>query len=226
MLNVFKKITNRIERSHSYKNFVINGFHKLYYNTASQTIKNTKWLGRNVYKFTTDLWIYQEILFETKPDLIIECGTSHGGSALYLATLCDILGRGRVATIDVTKREGHQEHPRIQYFLGSSADQQIFTQIKNLIHGNEKVMVILDSDHHKDHVQKEMELYGPLVTKGCYMIVEDSNIGGHPVRKDFGPGPMEALLEYVGTHKDFGIDRSREKLFLTQNPSGYLLKIN
>ena len=85
-------------------------------------------------------------------------------------------------------------------------------------------MVVLDSDHARDHVLKEMEIYGPLVTAGQYMIVEDGNINGHPAYPDFGPGPWEAIDEFLPRHPEFEADRSREYLLVTQNPRGYLLK--
>jgi len=84
--------------------------------------------------------------------------------------------------------------------------------------------VILDSDHSRDHVLDELRLYAPLVTSGSYVIVEDTNINGHPVLPQFGPGPMEALDEFLRESDEFSIDDQREKFFLTFNPRGFLLK--
>ena len=203
---------------------VVNAFHKLYYNARRQkrTLGNTRFLGVDVQKCPLDLWIYQEILFETRPDLIVETGTAQGGSALYLATLCDVMGAGRVVTIDIEDVTGRPRHPRVEYILGGSVDAQILAQVRSRVVEGERVMVILDSDHSQAHVTAELREYSSLVSPGSYLIVEDTNVNGHPVRRDHGPGPMEALDEFLRTPQPFEVDLSREKFFLTFNPRGYL----
>lgn len=171
-----------------------------------------------------DLWIYQEIIFEVKPNIIIECGTAKGGSALFLVFVCDLVDNGRVITIDIEDRRERPRHSRIKYLLGSSVLEEIVGQVRKLISDKDKVMVILDSDHHKEHVLNELRIYSKLVTKGSYIIVEDTNINGHPVAHDFGPGPMEAVEEFLKENTNFVIDKSREKFYLTFNPRGYLKK--
>jgi cephalosporin hydroxylase len=109
--------------------------------------------------------------------------------------------------------------------VGSSTDDKIVRHVKEQISQTDKVMVILDSDHHKEHVLKELRIYGPLVTRGNYLIVEDSNLNGHPVHQDHGPGPMEAIEEFLIGNKEFVVDAKREKFRLTFNPRGYLLKV-
>ena len=127
-----------------------------------------------VCKCPLDLWIYQEIVFRTRPDVIVETGTFYGGSALYLASLCDLLGNGRVI-IDRHQGQGNQaEHPRILYLEGSSVAPEVVDRVKAEVDGAERVMVILDSDHKKDHVLGELQAYGPMVTEDCYLIVEDT----------------------------------------------------
>jgi cephalosporin hydroxylase len=199
-------------------------FHIMYYDHPQLTWQNTFWFGIPVQKYPGDLWIYQEILFELKPDIIVETGTFNGGSALFLASVCDILKRGQIITIDIEPREKRPKHPRIKYLTGSSIAPDTIRRVKEQIHEGEKVLVILDSDHSKQHVLVELEKYSPLVTNGSYIIVEDSNVNGHPVFPQFGPGPMEAIDEFLVAHREFLVDVSREKFYMTANPQGYLKK--
>ena len=201
---------------------VRDAFHRLYYYAHETTWTQTRWLGTSALKCPFDLWIYQEILFETRPDLVVETGTNAGGSAFYLASIFDLIGHGNVVTVDIEAHRGRPEHERIRYLHGSSTSETILEEVTSVARGAERVMVILDSDHSRDHVLRELELYAPLVTPGCYLIVEDTNVNGHPVVPGFGPGPMEALTAFLATTGDFEVDRSREKLLLTFNPSGYL----
>ncbi len=207
-------------------------FQLIYYEAGARggTWQNTYWMGTPVLKVPLDLWVYQEILYETKPDLIIETGTADGGSALYLASICDLLGSGRVITIDVDERgpsgAERPKHPRASYMLGSSTDPTILKEVRNVAEEASRVMVILDSDHSKAHVLEELRAYAPLVSVGCYLVVEDTNINGHPVFPNFGPGPMEAVESFLAEKNGhFEVDRAKEKFLLTQNPSGYLKKV-
>ncbi len=201
---------------------VILRFHRFYYN--SEVWLRTFWFGIPTQKTPLDLFIYQEIVNEIKPNIIIETGTKYGGSALFLAHMLDILKKGRVITIDIEK-EKVPEHKRINYVIGSSVSDEVIRAVKAQIKNKQKVMVILDSDHHESYVLKELNVYSKLVTKGSYLIVEDTNINGNPVLPGFGPGPMEAVKEFLKENRDFIIDKSREKLYLTFNPQGYLKKI-
>ena len=201
---------------------VVEAFHRLYYDRHETTWTSTTWLGTTVLKCPLDLWNYQEILVETRPDLIIETGTHLGGSALYLAGVCDLTGSGRIVTVDIEDRPGRPVHGRITYLEGSSTSDEVVERVTTFAQDAERVMVILDSDHAREHVLRELELYAPLVTRGCYLVVEDTNVNGHPVVPGFGPGPMEALTDFLRGTDAFEVDGSREKLMLTFNPSGYL----
>jgi cephalosporin hydroxylase len=200
-------------------------FARLYYDDDA-TWRATYWQGIHTAKCPLDLWIFQEIIVETHPDLIIEAGTHMGGSALFLATLCDISGRGEVITIDVVDQPERPKHQRITYLSGSSTDPEIVEEVSRRAASAERVMVILDSDHTESHVFDELTLLGPLVTPGLYLIVEDTMVNGHPVLPDFGPGPGEAVDRYLAGGAPFVVDRSREKFHLTFNPGGYLRRTN
>ena len=199
-------------------------FHKLLYNSRLP-YGNAHWLGTLVDKNPLDLWIFQEIIYEIKPDIIIEAGTFKGGSALYMANLMDNMHHGKLITIDIEKQADLPVHPRIQYLLGSSTSAEIVAKVKSAIGPQDKVMVVLDSDHRSPHVLRELLIYSKIVTKGSYLILEDTDVNGHPVFPDFGPGPMEALREYLKDHSDLEIDKSREKYLVTFNPNGYLRKV-
>ena len=182
------------------------------------------WLGAQALKNPLDLWVYQEIMAETRPALVVETGTYRGGSALFLASICDLLDVGEVVSIDVEPvRDDYPEHPRITYLGGrSSTDPDVVAEVRERAAGR-NVLVILDSDHSQAHVEAELEVYAPLVPVGCYLIVEDSNIGR--IRKDLMPGPLEAIETFLARSDSFEIDREREKFLITFNPSGYLRRI-
>jgi cephalosporin hydroxylase len=197
-------------------------FTHLYYDGPT-TWRTTYWLGVQTAKCPLDLWIYQEILMETRPDLIIETGTHMGGSALFLASMCDLLSNGEIMTIDIEEGPERPDHPRITYILGSSTDPDVLAQLTSKVESADRIMVILDSDHSEGHVFDELTKLGPLVTPGCYLIVEDTIVNGNPVLPEFGPGPAEAVKRYLSDHPtQFVVDSDREKFHLTFNPGGYL----
>jgi len=200
-----------------------NDFHKLYYESPDRTWKNTFWRGVETQKCPLDLWVYQELIHELQPDLIVETGTLHGGSAYYLASICDLAGHGRILTIDAVDYPNRPAHPRIEYLLASSVDPATLDYVRAAA-GDGSVIVFLDSDHSRDHVLAELRAYAALVTPGSYMVVEDTNINGHPVYPDFGPGPMEAVETFLRENREFEIDSSREKFMMTFNPRGFLRK--
>lgn len=178
---------------------IINRFHDLYYRRwwkgGGDTI-DVSWLGHIVRKCPFDLWIYQELLVRTRPDLVIETGTLFGGSALFMATVMDVIGHGRVITIDGADRPGRPTHPRITYWTGSSIDEMIVSEARHAAAGL-RAMVVLDSDHSAAHVFQEIMFYSPLVRVGDYLVVEDTNVNGHPTYPGFGPGPMEAVEKFL-----------------------------
>jgi cephalosporin hydroxylase len=200
-------------------------FARLYYARVEETVFATRFLGVQTLKYATDLWVYQEIVSETLPDVIVETGTWHGGSALFLATVCESLGHGRVLTIDTDPGEPLPEHPRVTHLRGSSTDPEVLGRVREQVPDTARVMVILDADHSRAHVLAELEVYSDLVTRGCYLIVEDTNVNGHPVLPGHGPGPGEAVAEFLARDRRFAVDRSRERFLLTANPGGFLRRV-
>lgn len=202
--------------------FFTDGFHTLYYINANRTWRNTLWLGKAAYKTPFDLWIYQEIIYETMPDYIIETGTGKGGSALFFASILDLIQKGEVITIDIEKK-CTLSHPKITSLIGDVLCEEIKQKIIALCSGK-RVLVSLDSAHDKEHVLKELEFFSQIVQKGDYIVVEDTNINGNPVMPFCGQGPMEAVNQFLASHSNFQIDEEREKFHLTFNPRGYLVK--
>ena len=215
---------------------------------------NFSWLGRPVIQFPQDIVALQEIIWDTKPDLIIETGIAHGGSlimnASYMAMLdyCDAYQNGGVLDprepkrfvlgIDIDIREHNQTkiqtHPfsaRIKMIEGSSIDTDIIEQVYEYANEFENIMVILDSNHTHDHVLCELEAYGKLVSNGNYCVVFDTVVEDMPDdlfnNRPWGVGnnPKTAVWEYLKTHPEFEIDKDIEnKLQITVSPDGYLKK--
>ncbi len=217
------EVEQRVEALPVVRKATTNRFHRLYYGSPKSTWNNTTWLGTTIMKCPLDLWIYQELLTRLRPDVILETGTHKGGSAHYLASICDLLDHGRVVTVDVTAMPDLPRHPRITYLEGSSTAPEIIGRMSEEAGGT--TMVILDSDHSRAHVLGELAAYAPLVSPGSYLIVEDTHVNGHPVTPGFGPGPMEAVEEFLGSNSEFRIDEDCEKFFFTFNPRGYLRRV-
>ena len=204
--------------------FLARHFHRTYYYAMKQTILDTTWLGVPVLKSPLDLWVYQELITELRPGLIVEAGTYRGGSALFFAQLTELLGSGRVVTIDLVPAPV-PEHERITYLIGSSVAPETLEQVRARVDPGRPVLVVLDSDHRRDHVLEELRCYADLVTPGSYLIVEDTNINGHPVLPKAGPGPMEAVQSFLQEDNRFEVDRSREKFLVTMHPRGFLQRV-
>ena len=211
------------------KQTIVDRFSRLAYSDGN-TLWRNQWFGIPTLQNPNDAWIIQEIISEVKPGYVIETGTFRGGSALLWATvLREVNPNGRVITIDIEDQSAQAKKldiskKMITFLIGSSTDPKIVSEILQQINGK-KAMMILDSDHKKDHVLKELESYAPAVNLGSYIVVQDSNVNGHPVFTDFGPGPMEAIDAFLASHPNFKPDVDRERLLYTTNPRGYLKRI-
>lgn len=198
---------------------------------------NFDWLGLPIIQYPQDMVAVQEVIWETKPDIIIETGVARGGSLILSASILHLLNNnGRVIGVDIDirphNREAIENHPlafRINLVQGSSTDAQIIEQVKSLISPNDKVMVILDSNHTHEHVLQELYAYSPLVSWGCYLVVMDTAIEDMP--EDYFPdrpwgkgnNPKTAVHEFLKQTKRFEIDQSiQNKLLITVAPDGYL----
>jgi cephalosporin hydroxylase len=207
-------------------------FHRQYHNKWwDRTLMGTYWRGVQTMQTPLDMWVVQEIIHDTRPDVLIETGTRAGGGAFYYASIFDLEGRGRIFTMDIEDYPHKPQHPRIRYMLGSSTSPKVVDALKSEIRREERVMVVLDSLHNKEHVLEEMRLYAPLVTPGNYLVVQDTHLTGHPVSVPFSPdpgheGPWEAVHEWLPRHPEFTVDRSREKYGLTFNPGGWLRRLD
>lgn len=208
-----------------YRRVIQDQFNRLYYHDSHATWRTTTWRGITIWKAPTDLWMYQEILHRVRPQLIIETGTAHGGSAHYLGDLCEMFGRGEVVSIDIEDPSKLPPHPRVTYLHGSSVAPEIVAEVRRRLPKDGAVLVILDSDHREPHVRAELAAYSPMVTKGSYLIVEDTNVNGHPSLTSFGPGPMEAARAFVAEHPEFAVDHQQTRLMLTFNPEGFLIRL-
>lgn len=208
---------------------IVQEFHKLYYEQhAEETWKDTRWKGISIAKCPMDLWQYQEIIYETKPDVIIETGTWCGGSALFLRDMLRLSGKqdGVVVTIDTRPAGIFRNEDGIIQLIGDSVGDTVLQFLRNFAtDADDKVMVILDSDHRSVHVRKELDIYSRFVSRGMYLIVEDTNVNGHPVFEAHGPGPMEALEVWLKSNTEFQIDEYRQRFLMTFNPKGYCRRL-
>jgi cephalosporin hydroxylase len=212
-------------------------------------------LGRPIIQYPQDMAAMQELIWQIRPDLIIETGIAHGGSLIMSASmlalldLCEAIEAGetldprvsrrKVLGIDIDIRahnraaiEAHPMASRIQMIEGSSVAPEVIEQVRRVAQGYQRILVCLDSNHTHAHVLAELEAYAPLVTEGCYCVVFDTIVEDMPKAmfpdRPWGPGdnPKTAVWEYLKTHPEFEIDKGiPHKLLITVAPDGYLKRI-
>jgi len=191
--------------------------------------KRMHYRGVRTLKLPSDMWTYQEIFTEHRVQWVLETGTRHGGSALFFADLLKLNeAKGRVLSIDVDAASNAvRSHPLIDFIIGDSGAAQMAELVRQRLPADRGTLfAILDSDHSKAHVLRELTALTPLLRKGDYLVVEDGVVNGHPVRPDFGPGPYEAIQEFLAAHPGMFIaDSAREAKFgTTFAPLGFLVK--
>jgi cephalosporin hydroxylase len=197
---------------------------------------NFKWLGLPIIQYPQDILAMQEIIWDVKPDLIVETGIARGGSLVFYASMLELIGDGRVLGIDIDirshNRKAIESHPmsrRISMMEGSSIDPDLLREVKQQVESAERVLVVLDSNHTHDHVLEELRLYSPFVRQGGYLVVFDTVIGDipeviapdRPWNRD--SNPATAVARFLETNDRFMIDnRISDKLLLTVAPRGFL----
>jgi len=216
---------------------------------------NFRWMGRPAIQFPNDAWAMQELIWDIKPDLIIESGIAHGGSLVYYASMLAMLdvaeasesmgsvdphkSRRRVLGLDIEIRDHNlralDEHPMrpwIQMIQGSSVSPEVVSQVHKIAENHRRILVSLDSNHTHDHVLAELEAYAPLVSVGSYCVVFDTIVEDMPSNlcadRPWGSGnnPKTAVWEYLQTHPEFEIDKDiQHKLLITVAPDGYLRRV-
>jgi cephalosporin hydroxylase len=184
-------------------------------------------MGVRALKNPFDAWIYQEIIYDVKPDVIVEIGSAEGGSTLYFANLLDILGKGMVISIDIDRSKYGVKHDRIVVITGDSSSQEVIAKITKLCHGK-CVLVVHDGDHHREQVLKDLRSYSKLVSVNSYFIVEDSIVDLFKPGDGLGQwyeGPLKAIEQFISETSNFVVDKERERYILTYNPKGFLKRI-
>lgn len=243
-MNEIEKFNNEkkenIKKIGENKNLKKSGINFILDTAPYQYSYNFSWLGRPIIQFPQDMIAMQEIIWNIKPDLIIETGIAHGGSLIFYASILELIGGDRIILgIDIDIREHNrieiEKHPmykKIRLIQGSSIDENIFNQVKEYTKNKNNIMVVLDSNHTHDHVLKELQLYSSLVTKGNYLVVFDTVVEDLPdslyPNRPWGKGnnPKTAVREFLKNNDDFVIDREIEnKLLITVAPDGYLKRV-
>lgn len=197
------------------------------------------WMGVPIIQLPADIMATQEIIWTTKPDIVVETGVARGGSVLFMASILELIGKGNVIGVDIDirahNRNSIEQNPvsrRVSLIEGSSTDPAIVAKVAGQIPGGASVMVVLDSDHSRDHVLAELRAYGPLVTKGCYLVVADTILGHLDEQRSLrrrsklllkGNEPLAALQTYLAETDRFEVDAVLNgKLILSSSPGGYL----
>jgi len=192
--------------------------------------KKVAYRGVRTLKLPSDMWNYQEIIYSHNVDWVIETGSRHGGSAIFFADLLRNMGRaGKVFSVDYAPAldPRAQADADVQFITGDSADPAIIDRVMAQIPDERRnIFLILDSDHSARHVKRELDAWIPRLRSGDYVVVEDTVVNGNPVRPDHGPGPLEAVREFIKENPGvLSADTDREAKFgATFAVEGYYLK--
>ena len=194
------------------------------------TLFKNEWFGANTLQSPTDVWTTQEILWKVKPEVVVETGTWQGGSAaLWAMILMHITPDAKIITIDIEDNVGEIRNlpvvqERVEFIIGSSTAPEVVADVRSRVEGK-RVLLILDSDHSRDHVLDELDAYWDMVPVGSYIIVQDTAANGHPILPEHGPGPWEAVEDFLASNDHFEIDTKTHRMLFTIHPRGYLKRV-
>ncbi len=188
------------------RDWIIDSFHQLWYDSDKTWTENA-FLGFGIKQLPFDLWLYQDLIYRLRPPFILQTGVSKGGSILFFAHLLDLVQAPASAVvigvdIELTPEARRIDHPRVRLLEGSSTSADTLARVKSLL-PSAQGFVSLDSDHRREHVRQEITLYAPLVGVGSYLVVEDTNINGHPTAPRWGEGPYEAVEDFLVGNQEF-----------------------
>jgi cephalosporin hydroxylase len=210
---------------------IVDSFNDLYY--SGGTARSLNWRGSEMIKTPCDLWVMVELMQSLSPSVIVETGTHRGGSASFFADIARLLNLScRVITVDHNPKWAFEPETKgICSVVGYSTDPATFKKVENEVRSQLRqfpgpVIVLLDSDHSEANVTAELKLYSRLVSVGSYLVVEDTNVNGHPSFAAHGPGPWEAVQAFLGRSSDFVVDAECQRYLLTLNPGGWLKRVS
>ena len=195
------------------------------------------WLGVPIIQLAEDIVMMQELIYKVKPDVIVETGVAHGGTAVFYASLLELIGKGKVIGVDIEIRKNNELNikshflsKRIDLIQGSSVDPEILKQVRSRIKETDRVLVALDSNHSYDHVLKELESYAPLVSRDSYLVamdgaqewVWDIPAGKKEWKQD---NPLRAIKEFLKDHPEWEADPHYNRFMITSSPLGFLRRV-
>jgi cephalosporin hydroxylase len=191
---------------------IATAFRRIYHHAAGRTWRDTWYRGTRVRAYPTDLWVYQELIEELKPALVVETGTYRGGTALFLADRLQTSGRGKVVTIDADVEPNRPRHPRLTYLTGPPTAPDIVDDVRDRLDPSAPALFILGAGRTRDDVLAELEAYAPMVPSGSVLVVGHTHLDG----------PAQAVREFLASTNDFEVDARGERHFVTASPGGFL----
>ena len=194
---------------------IAGAFQRIYHHQARRTWRDTRYRGTRVDAYPTDLWVYQELVEELRPSLVVQTGTFRGGTALMLADRLQVLGRGQVVTIDAEVEPRRPQHPRLTYLTGRPDDPAVVREVRDRLVGSDPVLAVLGSARTAEGVRAELEAYAPLLPTGSVLVVEHTDL----------PGPAAAVRDFLAGSTDYEVDPRGDRHFLTQHPGGLLRRV-